>query len=95
MRNALLRKLFGFAGISLCAASCGMLFAYIIAAAQLGFFVQFLLAIVALIMALIAYFKVIFPKLWAWVTDIDLKAIVDIPGVKANLAKFMAAPAAE
>jgi hypothetical protein len=99
MRNTLLRKVLGFVGITISAASCGMLFAYVIAAAQLGFFIQFLLAIVALILATIAYFKIVVPKLWAWMNDADLKSVISMPGIRAQLDKYMsfknAVPAAE
>lgn len=91
MRSTLLRKVLAFAGITLSAAACGMLFAYVIAAAQLGFFIQFLLAIVALIMSTVCYFKIVVPKLWAWATkDSELGSLISVAGLRAQFDAFLA-----
>lgn len=63
MRNELLRKILGYAGIALSAYAVGVTFGLALTALSLGMFIYFLWILLAALLALVGFVKVIYPAI--------------------------------
>ena len=67
MRNQIIRTILGIAGVALTGAACGFIFSIACAALSLALYWHFVLALIALVMACIANFCVVIPRVAAWI----------------------------